>query len=83
MLQNTLHIFVARFTEALLKSMECKPLEKILHWTNRAHVAPLYTNYKQYISNNRRSKFFLISNYYGTTKNAFTSCHLIKNNLKI
>ena len=24
MLQNTLHIFVARFTEALLKSMECE-----------------------------------------------------------
>lgn len=46
-----------RFTEALLKSMECElktePLENILHWTSRVHIAPLYTKYKQYISNNR------------------------------
>ena len=39
MFQNTLHIFVARFTEALLKSMECKlktePLENIMYCTEQ------------------------------------------------
>ena len=64
MFQNTLLCpFYRGFTQEYGVQIKDRTTGKyhVLYWTNRAHVAPLYTNYKQYISNNRIFSLLVIT----------------------